>query len=255
MQINLGKEGQLRFTNFCKLVKEIINNNEISHIVSGGNSGISLAEITLMIFDCLNIKRPNTLNIPFYRYYPDHRDEEEYKFDYSHYTNQIDQYVLKHKTLGNCLFVDDEIYQGNTALGIYKLLTNSCENHKFRPINKYFIIAEDQGFIIPEPFINIVFKPFAKEIEGYNNLIFAFIPSEFENPITEYFGHDDKLSFHLRMNLLLNLPVKDFNNGKPVFTDKLLIEGKQNISRFEKLQKDFKRYIKNEIQKAIVLRS
>jgi len=247
--INLGQEGQLRFANFRKHIKDIILNNEINLIVSGGNSGISLSGITMMIFDYLNIERPASLNIPFYRYYPNHRDDEKYKFDYNYYSDQIDQFVLKHKNLGNCLFVDDEIYQGNTALGIYRLLTNSCINHQIKPIEKYFIIAEDQGFIVPKEYSNIIFKPFAKEIEGYNNLIFAFIPGKFEEPITDYFGHDYKLSFHLRMNLLLDLPVKEWNNGCPRFTDKLLIEARRNIPDFGKLQKEFMMFIEGEIKK------
>lgn len=252
MDINLGEEGRTRLVNFCIQIKEIINNDEINHLVSGGNSGISLHEITLMIFDLLEKPRPKILNVPFYRYYPNHRDDENFKFDYSYYAEEVDEYIRNVKRGGKFLFVDDEISQGNTALGIYKLIENSLKQNNLSPIEKYYIVAEDQGFRIPNDLRNIVFKPFAKEIDGYNNLIFTFIPSEFENPIVDYFGDDDKIAFHLRTNILLNIPVKDFNNGRPVFSDKFLIEGRKNIANFEDLQNGFREYLESEIKKVIL---
>ncbi len=251
MNINLGEEGRKRLINFCKRVKEVILNDEIYHLVSGGNSGISLSEISLIIFDLLNKPKPNVLNVPFYRYYPNHRDDENFKFDYSYYAKEIDEYVKTVGQGGNYLFVDDEISQGNTALGIYKLIENSLKRNGLSPIEKYYIVAEDQGFKIPDGLKNIIFKPFSEGIEGYYNLIFTFLPSEFEKPIVDYFGDDDKLAFHKRANLLLNLPVKDFNNGKPIFSKKILIEGRKNIPNFEDLQKGFREYLQEEIKEAI----
>lgn len=249
--INIKKEGQLRFVNFVRIVSDLIKDNKIDHLVVGGNSGISLSEITLMIYDLIGCKVPHILRVPFYRYYPQHRDDEKYKFDPQFYKPQISNYVKETGQGTNYLFVDDEIYKGNTALGIKRLLEECLQENNFNRIRKFYIVAEDQGFKIPNEMSEIDFKSIATEIDGYNNLIFTFIPTEFEQPLIDYFGNDEKLAFRIRANLLLNLPVKDFNNGKPVYSFELLNEAKQNIKYFEIIQEQFRSYMKEEITKIL----
>lgn len=249
--INIGEQGRLRFTNFVKAIDEIVKGGTVDHLVSGGNSGISLSEITLMILELLDCKTPSVLRVPFYRYYPPHRDDENFKFDPKYYKEQINEYIMNTRKAGTFLFVDDEICQGNTALGIKRLLDECLQENHTPRMDKYYIVAEDQGFRVPSDLSNIIFKPIAKEIDGYNNLIFTFIPYEFEKPLVDYFGDDEKLAFHIRANLLLNLPVKEFSNGSPMFSTILLDQAKANIKDFQLLQNRFRDYVKGEISKIL----
>ncbi len=251
MRIDLGEEGKTRLYNYCRQIKEIICSDNIDHLVSGGNSGIAMSEIALMVFDLLDKPRPKLLNVPFFRYLPGMLEIEENRFDYSYYSGQIQAYVATIEKAGKVLFVDDEICQGNTALGIFTLLEQALTEKRLKSIETYYIVAEDQGFNIPTGYDNIIFMPFTKEIAGYNNLIFAFISSEYERPLIKYFGDDEQLAFHLRANLLLNLPVKEYNSGSPVFTDKLLVEANDNVPNFLLLQKAFLEYLRVEISNAI----
>ena len=78
-------------------------------------------------------------------------------------------------------------------------------------------------------------------------MIFFTTPKEFEDPIIKVFGGDDKFPFHWRINLLLDLPLKDFNDGHPIYSDKWLEIAKSEISNFSEIQNKYLKFISNEI--------
>jgi hypoxanthine phosphoribosyltransferase len=250
--LDLGQLGRDRFSNLCKVIKDLIIEKDVKfdYIIAAGNSGMSMAHFALLIFEILKKPKPILIPIPFFRYYPGHNEDKNYIFP-----NKINFKDIKQKAHANSnsslniLFVDDEIGQGITALGILTLLRHSIlESGSYSQIN-YYIVAEDQGFKIPVSEKSIHFHPIGKEIEGYNNLIFCMIPYDLEHPIIEVFGDDKKLPFHQRANLLLNLPVKDFNNGDPIFSNQLLENARKDIPKFEEYQRRFQDFLYSEIIK------
>jgi len=252
--IDTGKEGAKRLYAYCRILKDFLVAKEIvfDYLVSGGNSGIAMSEIALIVYDELKLPRPLTVRTPFYRYLPNHRDEEQFRFNHTIYFDAIKNQLTHTRSPENILFVDDEISQGNTALGMYNLMERSLLEQGMKSDFKYYITAEDQGFTPPANNDRIFFSPFAKEIDGFNNLIFCVVPYNFERPIIECFSNDSKFSFHKRTNLLLDLPIKDFNNGKPIYTTAPLEKAKKNISNFVGLQNEFRKYLTHEIHKALI---
>lgn len=246
---DLGTIGQERLVAFCESIKKLIINEALSCdcIIAAGNSGLFMANLTLMIYDVLKIARPPMLLMPFFRYLPGHRDDPAYLFKADAYQEDVKTFLSCHDLQGkNILFVDDEIGAGITALGIYGLLKNNVSDFK------YYIVAEDQGFIVPKDKTDIVFRPYAKEIAGYNNLIFCFMPAELEDPIVAILGDDAVFPFHHRANLLLNIPLKSFNNGRPIFTRKWHEQVAKALPDFESLQKQFREYLTTEVEKILV---
>lgn len=250
--LDLGQLGRDRLDNLCKVIKHLVidKNIKFDYIIAAGNSGISMAQITLLIYDALKITRPNLIKIPFFRYYPGHNDDKAFLFPNIVYKEELKkQLVLDSVADLNILFVDDEIGQGITALGVLDLIKESLTELKYSKRLSYFIVAEDQGFQSPKDEALIYFYAIGKEVEGYNNLIFCMIPSDLEYPIVDKLGDDTKLPFHQRANLLLDLPIKYFNNGNPIFSNKLLEEAKMEIPEFEKYQKRFEEFLNTEIIK------
>lgn len=247
-ELDLGKIGQDRLVAFCRTIKKLVLNDAIQFdcIIAAGNSGLFMANLTLMIYDVLKISRPPILLVPFFRYLPGHRDNPNYLFKADAYQEDVNTFLSCHDLQGkNILFVDDEIETGITALGIYGLLKNYVTDFK------YYIVAEDQGFIVSKDKTDIVFRPYAKEIAGYNNLIFCFMPAEFEDPIVAVLGNDAMFPFHQRANILLNIPLKIFNNGRPLFTRKWHEKVEKALPNLETLQKQFREYLNNEVEKIL----
>lgn len=251
-EININELGLQRFSNFCKKIKELLVDRKINFdlIVASGNSGLAMGKYAAIIYKELGKEFPQQLSIPFYRFPPGHRDELDKKFDSSFFLPEV-QKQIENININSVLFVDDEIGLGITALSILNLLNEALRLQCKDPIRAYYIVAEDQGFKVPEDRKEIQFFPYDKETDGYNNVIFFVTPSELEKPIIEVFGDDDKFPFHQRCNLLLNLPIKDFNNGKPIWTNKYLETAKEKISSFSDLQKRYLEYTASLVQKYI----
>jgi len=249
---DLGQLGRERLEGFCKTLKKLLVDEAVQFdvIVAAGNSGLAMSSFAFMVFDALHISRPMLLKVPFFRYLPRHNDDPQHLFLISTFEDEIRAQLDDIKLQSNnFLFVDDEIGQGITALGMYSLIKpglaelNRVENFG------YYIVAEDQGFKVPANLTDIHFHSFSKEIEGLNNIIFYMIPAEFEDPIIKALGDDEKFTFHWRANLLLDLPIKDYNNGNPVFSDKWLDKARNDIPEFTRLQMQFQKYIMKDIAK------
>jgi len=250
-QIDYGKLGRQRFCKFCYVIKELIQENGLRFdlLIAAGNSGLSLAKFTELIYQEFNKDLPQELYIPFFRYFPGHRDNPDKIFDSKIFLPTIINQVKNSKIeIKNVLFVDDEIGLGITAISIFNLLNQALKEAEKPRIDNYYIVAEDQGFKMPTENSSIKFIPYDFELDGYNNVIFFFNPWEFEKPIIEMFGDDDKFPFHQRTNLLLGLPIKEFNSGHPIYTDRYLKIAQERIPNFNNLQNNYLAFIKTAIK-------
>ncbi len=247
---NLYDLGMRKFINFCKTIKSLIKDQGLKFdlIVASGNSGLAMGRYAEMIFKELSVEYPPRLSIPFYRFLSGYRDDRNKKFDSSFFIPNVQKQIADISHTNDVLFVDDEIGLGITALSILDLL-NQVLTGQGRPVlRSYYIVAENQGFNIPEEKKEIRFIPYDTETEGYNNVIFFMTPPELEKPIMQVFGDDESLPFHQRVNILLNLPIKDFNNGNPIYTNKYLEMANGKIPNFKELQEKYERYIENLIR-------
>jgi len=223
-------------------------NYKIDLIVGGGNTGASITRLTQIILQNLKIKVPS-LSLPIYRYTPTEKNNKPYeggdkdKFDNSILLDEVKKKIKM--PLNTVLFVDDEIGEGNTARMVLELLIKASE----KPINNYFIVAEDQDFlkinnwVNKYPKINIKIFPYRKGIKNLFNVITYNVPYDYNIKIKNIIP-DDKLSETAYMNVLLGEPVKEFINGKPVFTHKYEEILKNKILEFKEMQKEYLEYLK-----------
>jgi hypothetical protein len=249
--IDYGKLGKQRFCKFCLAIKKLVHTDKLHFdiLISAGNSGQSLATYTELIYQELYQEAPPKLQIPFFRYFPGYRDNPDKIVDSTIFLPEIINYVDNlNREIRNVLFVDDEIGSGITATNILNLLNQALKEIGRSKITNYYIVAEDQGFRAPKEYPEIKFIPYDHERAGYNNVIFFFTPWELEKPIIDVLGDDDTFAFHLRTNLLLGLPIKEFNRGKPVYTDRFLKITKRGIPHFKKMQESYLVFIKHAIK-------
>jgi len=252
-EIDLGQLGKQRFFNFCNTIKNLISDEavKVDLVVASGNSGLAVGKFTEMIYEELGLSFPKKLSIPFYRFLPGYHDDLSKIFNSEIFLPDVVKQLKNIDNLENVLFVDDEIGQGVTAIGIFKLINQALEKLGRIKIKNFYIVAEDQGFKPPKDLPQIKFIPYDKELDGYNNVIFFVNPEELEAPIVKVMGDDDKFPFHQRTNILLNLPVKYFNKGNPVYTEKYLELAKQKILNLAELQNKYIKHLKDLIENCL----
>lgn len=254
-QIDYGALGKQRFDNFCRTVDQLISdkNSPIDLLVAGGNSGAALVAFTELIYAAKGLPLPPKLSVPIYRYLPGHRDDSAYRLGTSSLQEMVNEQISPIHTVHNVLFADDEIYHGFTALGALDLINHALAQSNRPKVVQYVIVAEDQGFEVPNDYPEVRFVPYDYELEGFNNVIFFFTPSEFEDPIAEVLGDDSVFPFHCRTNVLLGVPVKEFNDGQPRFTDKYTKIAQEKVPNFNELQERYITYLKGEIKRCLSL--
>lgn len=222
---------------------------KIDLLVGAGNSGVQMTRLVKIILDDYNIKIP-ILNIPIYRYKQDKEGKDQYEgTDY--FNNDIllgyvkkDIGKIKFKTV---LFVDDEIGEGKAAKAAIKLILKSMINKN--KLN-YLIVAEGHDFKPEWSFRNVIIKfcPYEKGIEGLFNVICYNVPYEYQLKIKDALPD---LSSRKYMNVLLSEPIKEFNKGKPIFTNNYEAILKEKIKDFDKMQKKYLLHIKNLLSEGI----
>lgn len=254
--IDYGALGKQRFDNFCHTVDQLISDqgNPIDLLAAGGNSGMALEASTELIYEAKGLSVPHTLRVPLYRYLPGHSDDDPAcRLDTGSLLGMVNEQVASIHPVHNVLFVDDEIYHGYTALGTLDLINQSLAQHNQPKVERYTIVAEDQGFEVPQGYPEVRFVPYDYELEGLNNVIFFFTPSEFEDKIAKVLGDDSVFPFHCRTNILLGVPVKEFNNGHPRFTDKYLEIAQEKVPNLRQLQERYRTFLKGEIARCLSL--
>lgn len=248
--INSGLEATRRLESFVSTISELVMSRALNFdlLVSGGNTGLVMTYITERIYHYLRAPAPPNLVLPIFRYSPGFRGNPDYLFDNFSLQEEVESRLISLRRLQDVLFVDDEIGHGITALTILRLLRRwHLHHHNLSEFN-YYVVAEDQGFGTHPSLsdTSIHFLPYAIEIEGWNNVIACIIPREYEEPIQRVFP-DEVLAFHQRMNILLGLPLKEFNNGKPRFGFELHAEVAKKVSGLEALQVGFKDFLERQI--------
>lgn len=252
-QIDYGALGKQRFDNFCHTIGRLISekDNTIDLLVAGGNSGAVLMAFTELIYEAKRLSIPPKLSVPLYHYLPGHRDDPAYRLDTSSLQEMVNKQISSIPAVHNALFVDDEIYRGFTALGTLGLINKALVQCNRPKLSKYIIVAEGQGFKVPKDYPEVRFVPYDQELEGYSNAIFFFTPSEFEDPIAMALGEDTVFPFHCSTNVLLGVPVKEFNDGQPRFTDKFIKVVQERIPDFSEMQKRYKTFLTGEIKRCL----
>lgn len=252
--IDYDKLGTGRFANFCHAVRQLVQTEavHIDLIVAAGNTGQSMARFTVLIYEALGLPVPPVMDAPFYRYYPGHQENPSWAFSGEVLKPHIIEQLQKLSgPVVNVLFVDDEIGSGTTAIGMLGLLNGAIHDLNLPRIEHYYIVAEDQGFRPPKALPEILFRPYDRETEGLNNVIFFANPYELEQPVAKALGDDPPFPFHLRTNILLGLPIKDFNNGQPIFTDAFLRQAQAKIPNLVELQAAYLQFLRDRIARAL----
>ncbi|MBN2016360.1 phosphoribosyltransferase [Candidatus Dojkabacteria bacterium] len=222
-------------------------------IIAAGDSGIGMVEITKLIYKRLGKPFPQVLKFPIYRYYPGSEELEKNEFDNDHLIPELKRQLNRISRVEEILFVDDEIGQGNTARISIELILSVLKCLELRKEKLlYVIVAEDQGFEVDsiKLGVRVEFYPFASEIKGLNNIVSYNIPYKIYSPIRKIY-EDTELESKAMMNVLLDQPVKEFNNGKPRFTYKYNKILKRKIGNFEKLQKEYREFLRDFIENAL----
>lgn len=244
--MDLGKLGEDSLLQFIKTFKRLLVNDKrrFDLVVGAGDSGQLMVYITRLVYEMLKINMPQTIVAPIYR----HADEAEtILFDNSQLA--ADYSDISVSNVQNILFVDDEIGSGNATKGMLDLLIKLIK--KSGKVLTYTIIAEDGGFDLKSIQIQNVKIEFISpktRAENVFNAISYIIPAEYEQPIKNALQYEIKdLNSKQVMNILLNLPIKEFNNGKPRFTFQMHEMAKKLISNLPKLQEGYRSHLKTQV--------
>lgn len=252
---NVGIYAKEHLSRYIAMIYHLIEEEKkrFDIIIAAGDSGIGMVGITGMIFTELNVEFPQVLSLPIYRFLPGSDEKASNRFDNSHLIPPLRKQLRGLGNIKRMLFVDDEIGDGNTVEIALELILEASKKEGIRfdrPICT--IVAEDQGFdpgrIKLE--VKIDFQPYTSEIKGLNNVITYHIPYKFYSPIRKLYS-DKELESKALVNILLGLPLKDFNSGKPRFSYKYNNIIKEKISNFKQIQGEYRKFLKEEIEKSI----
>ena len=227
---------------FVKELHRAISKTPYDLVLAGGDSGNIMAWITKTVYGRLQVSPPPIVTIPIYR----HADyAETILFDNKILSSQIS---LSESSLKNILIVDDEVGVGNTFKGLLDALGGATSE---KPSVTF--IAEDDGFDASKIIgWNIDFRPPQAKVKDVYNAVSYIIPQEYELPVRKVLEPivEDTNDKHI-MATLLNLPIKEYNDGHPEFTFKYRDKCLEQIDNFESLQKDFQDFIRTEMSKAL----
>jgi len=230
---------------FVATVYKAINDNEYDLILAGGDSGNIMAWITEVIYQELRLAVPKKITLPTYR----HSDEAEtIIFDNRILKSQINKSVID-KKLTNVLFVDDEVGEGNTIRGFLSALAEVTTD---RPVVTF--IAENEDFEPQSvPGWKIDFRIPQPKVDKVWNAISYILPYvDFVIPTKNVLEPVmSELNDKQVMTTLLNLPLKEWDNGHPRFTWKYINLCNKKISNFKDLQAGVQKYMREQISEQI----
>lgn len=239
--IDFSQIGQDSLKAYVQAIRNLIKQGEqFDAIAVAGDSGQLAARITEEVYRQLGKSVPPKLVAPIYR----HADEAEtILFDNTVLASQFEDW--KSKPLKHVLFVDDEIGSGNAARGMLSLLL------KIHPdVESITIVAEDGGFDCPSEIrgVKARFIPASTRVSGVYNAISHTVPWRFHEPLEAVLADEPDLNDKQVMCTLLNLPTKEFNDGKPVFNDRLIERARAKLPDFTALQKEYQEYFADSIR-------
>lgn len=244
--MDIGQKAESNLKGLVKTIYKLIltENRKFDLIVAPGTTGSFVCKLTEMIYQKLDKPFPKKLLLPIVRY----KGEEnlENLFDNSELLPDVIE-QLEGENIGDLkeiLFVDDELYGGNSLRECLKLILKYKKQQNITNETNCTIVAEDQGgsrkYDLPEVTFNFEF--YEKGIDEYSNAITYFLPSHLENPITQALG--DKIGTHAVVNVLFDLPIrpKGPNLYDPKYTNEFNKLAKEKIPNLSELRTEAKEY-------------
>lgn len=184
---DLAKE---RISNFSGLMYKLLveEKEEFDLLVSGGNSGLYMTQITGQIYKKLDLVSPKTIVLPIVRYKGDEKvgfAGGGERFDNSYLAPNLKK-DLEGLEVKNVLFVDDEIRIAWTAKTIFEML-EKCLNKELTCT----IVAENHLFEWQHTIPNVAIRYFspAAFIPGINNIFTYLIEPKLYDFLTQKFTY------------------------------------------------------------------
>lgn len=237
--MNYNEIGHESLEAFVVTTQKAVEGTPFDHLMAASDSGQLAAHITSEIYDTLDKTPPPTFIAPIFR----HVDKER-TITFDNTTQAPNFSDWSNRAFDRTLFVDDEIWHGDTLRGILDLVM-SLNVH----IETLDVIAENGGFSaesIPHD-IPITFIPPKQRIQEIYNAFSYTTPEEFHKPVYEALG-DTSLNHKQVMCALLNLPVKSRPNGIPCFSGHLLEVAREKLPGFEDYQMSYRGWLRKTIE-------
>lgn len=224
-------EGRIEL--FAARIYSLIKENDYDLIISPGNSGLIMTEISKTVYEYSKKEFPKSFVLPIYR-------------DGTKYEEKLDI-----KRADNVLFVDDEIMTGTSAKECIKAIVRSFPDSAHIDVT---IVAEHMFFEwhYKIPGVSVHFYPYGRAKSGKTNNISHILSDRNFKKLTKYIPiHAEKKQV---LAMLLSGKLKNKNNNGEWFFDET-VEGKvvartkdyANIKR-EALT-DINLYVKSGIEK------
>lgn len=186
--------------------------NDYDLLVGPGDSGAVMVYFAELFYKVLEQQVPPKLLLPVQRYV-DPENEHSGIFDNSALLPSAAEQLAGH-TPSRVLFVDDEIWQANSASASARLLVGALLAEKKLSRVVFTIVAENHGFEWHHdvPPVAIQYYAFSKRIIGVNNSILRFLSEAQQRALDEFtkiYLHPTEIDGQTRkMDLLFNGQVK-----------------------------------------------
>lgn len=228
---------------FVRKVQQVVSDNDsFDYMVAASDSGQLAAYITEEVYLALYKDAPPKFVAPIVR----HVDKER--------TILFDNRILasgfsswRNKSLEKILFVDDEIWRGKTLKGMLDLLLSlNCK------MESWTIVAEEYGdFQCAEIMGDLpaTFVPTKQRTPDVYNAFSYTVPLQLQRPIKEVLRDEAGLNDKQVMCTLLGLPIKEWNQGRPRFTVRLIDKAKRDLPAFKEIQEQYREWLAETIQK------
>lgn len=241
---NLQREAETELQKFASILRSI--HDSVGILISAGNSGLAMTELAKMVYADLGKKEPPNYTFPLFRI--TNRNWETIGIDIDPYRASAQEF-LKNKSIKTVLFVDDEIGRGGTLQACIRLLFQSQENLRL-PL-KVFIVAESLNFKPPKrKGIEFVFYPLGQRPYGIS-LIAHLVDPKMEEVMRKILYPESKeaVLWKASMNILLNLPVKEYSFEKgPHWTHEYGDRVRAALPHLSSYQAAFRRYLQRLIR-------
>jgi len=237
--MNYNEIGHESLEAFVQTTQKVIETTPFDHLLAASDSGQLATHITTEIYNALEMASPPAFIAPIFR----HIDKERTTlFDNTIQAANFSEW--RNGEFGSTLFVDDEIWHGNTLRGILGLIMSL--NVRIESLD---IIAEDGGFSaesIPHD-IPISFTPPKPRVEEIYNAFSYTIPDEYYRPAFDALG-DANLNHKQIMCTLLDLPVKSRPGGMPCFSAHLIDSVHEKLPDFDTYQVSYRGWLRETIE-------
>jgi hypothetical protein len=237
--MNYNEIGHESLEAFVTTTQKVVEDTQFDHLMAASDSGQLATHITTEIYDALGIVAPPAFIAPIFRHVDKARtipfDNTIQAPNFSSWRNHV---------FNKTLFVDDEIWRGNTLCGILDLVM-SLNIH----IESLEVIAEDGGFntsSIPYD-IPLIFTPPKPRVTEIYNAFSYTVPEQYYKPVFEALG-DASLNHKQIMCTLLDLPIKSRPNGMPRFSHHLLETARTVLPDLEDYKAGYRGWLRQTIE-------